>query len=116
MIRTGVNVGTGLTVRVAVFDPLSEAVIVTGVDEVTDIEVIGNVFELLLARTVMPPLVGTVAAEELLLVSATNVPPAGANPLRVTVPVELPAPPTTLVGFKVKDVRPVATGFTVSVA
>ena len=40
LIRTGVNGGAGLTVRVAVFDPLSEAVIVTAVDEVTELEVI----------------------------------------------------------------------------
>ena len=75
-------------------------------------------FEVVSYGTVTLP--GTVAAEGLLpvLVSATTVPPAGAYPLRVTVPVdvELAAPPTTLVGFKVKDVRPVATGFTVSVA
>jgi hypothetical protein len=118
LILTGVKLGGGLTVRVAVFDPLSEAVIVTGVDEGTELEVIGKVLELLLYGTVIPlvpPLAGTVAAG-LLLVNATNVPPAGANPLRVTVPVELAAPPTTLVGFNVKDVKPVATGFTVSVA
>ena len=70
-------------------------------------------FEVVLYGTVTLP--GTVAAE-LLLDSDTNVPPVGANPFRVTVPVELAAPPTTLVGFKVKDVRPVATGFTVSIA
>jgi len=110
LILTGVNVDTGLTVRVAaVFDPLNDAVIVTCVGEVTALEVIGNVLELALYGTVTPPLAGTVAAE-LPLVSATNAPPEGANPFRVTVPVdiELAAPPTTLVGFTVKDVRAVA--------
>jgi len=61
-----------------------------------------------------------VAAAGLLLEleSATTIPPAGAYPLRVTVPVEveLEPPPTTVVGFKVNDAMPVATGFTVSVA
>jgi hypothetical protein len=51
------------------------------------------------AATVTLP--GTVAREGLLLVSATTAPPAGATELKVTVPVE-EAPPTTLVGLKVK--------------
>ena len=47
---------------------------------------------------------GTLAAE-LLLVSATVAPPDGAGALNVTVPVEDCSPPTTLVGFSVKEAR-----------
>jgi hypothetical protein len=43
---------------------------------------------------------GTCAAP-LLLESWTTAPPAGAGPLRVTVPVTEPRPPTTLAGFTV---------------
>jgi hypothetical protein len=56
---------------------------------------------------------GTVAAVVLLLVSVTTVPPVGAAPFRVTVPV-LFAPPVTAVGLR--DTEDNATGFTVSVA
>jgi hypothetical protein len=45
---------------------------------------------------------GTLAAP-LLLERAICAPPAGAGPLNVTVPVEDPRPPTTLVGFNVND-------------
>ena len=47
---------------------------------------------------------GTVATEVLLLESATTAPPAGAGPLRTTVPVEEP-PPVVLDGFSVSEVR-----------
>jgi len=51
---------------------------------------------------------GTVTLEEtlaapLLLESVTCAPPAGAGPLKVTVPVDDCTPPTTLVGFNVSE-------------
>ena len=46
--------------------------------------------------------VGTLAVL-LLLARATCAPPVGAGPLSVTVPAEDCAPPTTLVGFNVKE-------------
>jgi hypothetical protein len=59
-----------------------------------------NVAELLSGGTVT--LAGTLATEGLLLDSTTTVPPAGAGPLRVTVPVEeLPA--LTVEGESVND-------------
>jgi hypothetical protein len=54
------------------------------------------------AGTVTPD--RTVATEVLLLESATTAPPAGAGPLRATVPVE-EFLPVTLDGFKVSEVR-----------
>jgi len=61
-------------------------------------------------------LAGTLAAE-LLRVSATMAPPAGAAALRATVPVEDCGPPTTLDGFSVSEATVASsTGFTVSVA
>ncbi len=56
---------------------------------------------------------GTEAAEVLLLDSATTIPPAGAGPESVTVPVE-GFPPTTLDGLL--DTEDSEGGFTVSVA
>src|SRR2546429_644490 len=47
---------------------------------------------------------GTVAMDVLLLESAATTPPAGAGPLRVTVPVD-DVPPVALDGFNVSEVR-----------
>jgi len=114
LMRTGLKLAGGVTVRVAVTAPPNVAVIVTEADAVTACDVTVNVAELALAGTVT--LAGTVAAEVLLLPRVTTVPPEGAEPFSVTVPVELALPPTTLAGFSVKEVKPVAAGFTVSVA
>jgi hypothetical protein len=58
----------------------------------------------LLAPTGTVTLEGTLAAP-LLLESMTCAPPAGAGPLKVTVPVENCAPPITLEGFSVNEER-----------
>jgi hypothetical protein len=80
----------------------------------TTLVVTVNVAEVLPAATVM--LVGTVAADVLLLERVTTAPPVGAAPLRVTVPVEGLAP-VTLLGFSDTDDAVTATGaVTVSVA
>src|SRR2546427_648497 len=87
--------------RVALFvTPPAVAETVTEVlDEPGDV-VTMNVAELLPGATVT--LAGTLATEGLLLDNATTVPPAGAGPLRVTVPVEeLPA--LTVEGESVND-------------
>ena len=76
--------------------------------------VIANVADVAPAGTVTET--GTLA-ETLELVSVTTTPPAGAAPLRVTVPVT-PAPPTTDAGFTDTDLSETeaAAGFTVSAA
>jgi len=51
-----------------------------------------------------------------LLESATCAPPAGAGPLKVTVPVEDCKPPITLVGFNVSEATVGGGGVTVSEA
>ena len=92
--------GTGFTVRLAgLVTPPYTAEIVTAVEFDTETVVTVNVVLALPAGTVT--LAGTVAAE-LLLDSDTIVPPAGAAPLSVTVPVE-GFPPTTEVGFKDRE-------------
>ena len=58
-------------------------------------------------------LAGTIALVGLLLESVTAIPPNGAGPLRLTVPVEA-EPPTIVEGFSVSDNS--AGGFTASVA
>lgn len=68
------------------------------------------------AATVTVPLAGKLAAVVLLLDTVTVAPAEGANPLRVMVAVELFAPPVTLVGLRVNEATPVATGATVRAA
>lgn len=80
--------------------PLYEADIVA--------EVVMRTIEVLTLKVALVAPAGTVTlagtrAAPLLLESVTSAPPAGAGPLSVTVPVEDPRPPTTLVGFSVKE-------------
>ena len=75
--------------------PPKDAEIVTGVTAATTLVLTVKVAPVAPAETVT--LAGTLAAA-LLLESATCAPPAGAAPLKVTVPVE-EFPPVTLVGF-----------------
>jgi hypothetical protein len=91
----GVTVSTALWLL-----PEAAAVMVTGVDVATVRVVTVKVVLVLPAGTVT--LAGTVAAAVLPLVSVTTVPPVGAAPLNVTVPVEV-APEVTDVGFNVTD-------------
>ena len=75
----------------------------TGVDAATALVVTVKVALVAPAGTVA--LEGTLATAVLLLESVTWAPPAGAGPLRVTVPVEDCKPPTTLVGFSASKER-----------
>ena len=93
------------TVRLALCTALGFPEIVTVVSEVTELVDTVNVAEVALAGTAT--LVGTWAAEVLLLERATVAPPAGAGPFSVTVPVE-EAPPGTEVGFKVIELSTAA--------
>lgn len=68
----------------------------------------------LVAPAGMVILLGTLARLELLR-KDTTIPPAGAGPLSVTVPMAL-CPPQTAVGLIVSDCKLTAAGFTVSVA
>ena len=81
-------------------DAATVPVMVAAVEAVTGLVVIVNVPVEKPAATVTVD--GTVAVE-LLDVNATVVPPVGAMPLRVTVPVEV-EPPRTEVGATVSDV------------
>src|SRR6266480_1176272 len=93
----------GTTVSEAVLvTPAYDAEMVTGVDAVTVLVLTVNVALLAPAATVT--LAGTVAVD-VLLERETGVPPLGAGPLSVTVPVEDCAPPVTLVGFSVSEER-----------
>jgi hypothetical protein len=84
-----------LTLRVAVFEPprvaemTGDAVVPTAEVESVKVAVVAP------AGTVTDA--GTVAALGMLLLRATAIPPVGAGPLSVTVPVE-PVPPITVVG------------------
>jgi hypothetical protein len=92
-------------------------VIVTAVDALTALVL--TVKPALVAPAGIVTLLGTLAIPPLLLASATSAPPAGADPLSVTVPVEFCVPHTTLVGFNVNEVSVGAgggAGVTVSVA
>jgi hypothetical protein len=101
----------GVTVRVAVLvTPPLAADIVTVVEADTAVLVTVNVALVLPAVTVTVE--GTVAADVLLLVSVTAVPPVGAGPLKVTVPWEV-EPPVTLAGLSVRALT--AGGVTVRV-
>jgi hypothetical protein len=84
---------------------LGEALLATG------LVVTVNVTAVVPAATVT--LAGTWAAEVLSLAKVTTAPPAGAGPLRVTVPVD-GLPPTTEVGFRLIELNEAAV--TVSVA
>jgi hypothetical protein len=101
--RVGGGGAAGVTVseadRVA---PLLVAEMVAVVDAATALVLTVNVVVVAPAATVT--LDGTWATAVLLLESATVAPPAGAAPLRVTVPVE-EFPPKTLVGLSVSDER-----------
>jgi len=105
-----------VTVNAADCDaPPADAVIVTGVDVVTALVATEKLALVAPAATVT--LDGTLAAA-LLLDSATDMPPAGAALVSVTVP-EDDVPPVTLVGFTDTaeiEVDAGASGFTVSVA
>ena len=93
-----VNVGFGPTVSVAVFEVAPKvAVIVTFVDEATvEVETV-KVAELWpWATTTLAGTVATAVPEEVRLTAS---PPAGAVPVRVTVPVD-GKPPTTEVGLR----------------
>lgn len=101
----------GATVNVAVTeDPYAVAVIFAGVEVATAVVVMGNVVDVVPATTVAE--LGGVALfepEE----RVTMVPPAGAGPVKVTVPVEV-NPPTTDGGERFRLAG--AGGFTVTVA
>lgn len=90
-----VTVGV-LTVSVALFDPPSVPVIVAVVLDPTGDVVTPKVVEFAAAATFT--LAGTVAAPVLL--SVTVIPPVGAGPVSVTLPVDEP-PPSTAVGLRV---------------
>ena len=104
----------GFTVSAAVLvTPTKTAEMVAEVEAVT--EVVVTVKLALVAPAGTVTLVAVAAVE--LLESDMNAPPAGAALVRVNVPCDV-APPVTLVGFSVSELRLAGggTGFTVSVA
>jgi hypothetical protein len=100
-VRVGPGGGCGVTVREAVcVTPALEAEITTDVELAEAMVVIWNAAVVAPEATVT--LGGTVAAEVLLLDNVTTVPPLGAGPFRVTLPVE-EFPPLTLVGLSASE-------------
>lgn len=98
------TVGSSEGVRVRDADllvPPEDAVNVIAVDVATALVLIVKVAVVLPAGTTT---LAGMLAEALLLERATCAPPAGANPLSITVPMEgWGPPPVTLVGFKVSE-------------
>lgn len=106
------DVAAGVTVSVALELPLSVAVIEEVACETTERLVTVKFAVVDPAKTVTG--LTTVATAVLLLASATWIPPVGAGPFRVTVPVELAEPPVTDVGLR--DTDATAAGLIVSCA
>ena len=104
--RYGASVSTAVTV------PPFVAEIVTLVERATGLVVTVNVALVLPADTVT--LEGTVATEVELLERVTAVPPVGAGPESVTVPVEGEGP-MTVVGLRVRELATAATTVRVAV-
>ena len=100
-----------MTVRIDVFVPFAEADTVTWVTLLTGPVVAVNVADEAPARTVTLP--GTVT-EGPLLDRVTTVPPKGAGPFKMTVPVD-EIPPNTVAGLRETDCIPSVKAFTVSV-
>jgi len=103
----------GLTVRVAVLFVVPVAAVITGLDTVPTANVVTvKVAVVWLAGTTTE--VGTVATPVRLEVRFTVVPPVGAGPLIVTVPVE-GDPPVTGVGLRLKPLTVGASTVTLAV-
>ncbi|MCK7490004.1 MAG: hypothetical protein MZU79_07120 [Anaerotruncus sp.] len=90
----------GVTVRVALTVTPLRAEIVTDRVEVTAVVVIVNIAVVWPGATVTEA--GTCAVAVRLLLRVTTVPPAGAGPVNVTVPVD-GFPPRTLLGLRIRD-------------
>jgi hypothetical protein len=103
--------GHSATERVAVTVVPFVADIVTLVDR--DVNFVETVKVALVLPAGIVTLAGTVATVVALLARATTIPPEGAEPVSVTVPVE-DMPPSTELGFSLSEVS--ATGVTVKVA
>ena len=96
------KLGAGMTVSVAdCVAPALDADITTAVEEGTAF--VATVKDVAVDPAGTVTAAGTAATFVSLLESATCTPALGAGPLRVTVPVEVCAPPTTFVGFNVKE-------------
>ncbi len=97
-----VKLGAAVTVSVAVWVALPlDTEITIWVEVATAAVVMVKVADVDPAGTVTPA--GTEAAFVLLLDKVNMAPLLGAGPLNVTVPVEFCAPPTTVVGFSVRE-------------